>query len=271
MGFFEGIEEITKPDTDGASVIEETAALESLLPNEEGIPASEASVAPEPPEAFEEEIPEPPVSPVKQPEAKEQVPPVQEKNDKSTQTKDKPVNKTAESNNTVISFGTKVGGNISSEGGISVNGEVSGSLTAKGNVSVMHNGKVLGDITAVKMVNVAGKVKGNIDAGIVAFDKAKVVGNVKSAKDVKISNGTVIIGNIIATAAEINGAVNGDIDVKGPVVVSGTAIIKGNIKSATITISDGAAIEGVCSQTYAKVNPTEFFKQFETKEDKKNG
>jgi len=34
---------------------------------------------------------------------------------------------------------------------------------------------------------------------------------------------------------------------------------------------DGAAIEGVCSQTYAKVSPTEFFKQFEAKEEKKNG
>lgn len=166
---------------------------------------------------------------------------------------------------------TKIGGDISSEGGISINGEVAGSLTAKGNVSIMHNGKILGDITAIKMVNVAGKVKGNIDAGIVAFDKAKVVGNVKSAKDVKISKDTVIIGNITATAAEINGAVNGDIDVKGPVTVSGTAIIKGNIKSATITMADGAAIEGVCSQTYAKVSPTEFFKQFEAKEEKKNG
>lgn len=39
----------------------------------------------------------------------------------------------------------------------------------------------------------------------------------------------------------------------------------------TITMADGAAIEGVCSQTYAKVSPTEFFKQFEAKEEKKNG
>lgn len=256
MGFFEGIEEITKPDTNGASVIEDEAAMvENLLPEDETpveAPASVADVAPDPPEA-----PAPAPTPVK-PETH----PAQ---------KEKATNKSAENSNTIIAFGTKIGGDISSEGGISINGEVAGSLTAKGNVSVMHNGKVLGDITAIKMVNVAGKVKGNIDAGIVAFDKAKVIGNVKSAKDVKISKDTVIIGNITATAAEINGAVNGDIDVKGPVTVSGTAIIKGNIKSATITMADGAAIEGVCSQAYAKVSPTEFFKQFETKEEKKNG
>ncbi len=257
MGFFEGIEEITKPDTNGASVIEDEAAMvENLLPEDETpveAPASMADVAPEPPEA-----PAPAPASVAKPET----PPAQ---------KEKATNKSAENSNTIIAFGTKIGGDISSEGGISINGEVAGSLTAKGNVSIMHNGKVLGDITAIKMVNVAGKVKGNIDAGIVAFDKAKVVGNVKSAKDVKISKDTVIIGNITATAAEINGAVNGDIDVKGPVTVSGTAIIKGNIKSATITMADGAAIEGVCSQTYAKVSPTEFFKQFEAKEEKKNG
>lgn len=36
MGFFEGIEEITKPDTNGASVIEDEAAMvENLLPEDE--------------------------------------------------------------------------------------------------------------------------------------------------------------------------------------------------------------------------------------------
>ena len=50
MGFFEGIEEITKPDTNGASVIEDEAAMvENLLPEDETpveAPASMADVAP---------------------------------------------------------------------------------------------------------------------------------------------------------------------------------------------------------------------------------
>ena len=53
--------------------------------------------------------------------------------------------------------------------------------------------------------------------------------------------------------------VKGDIDVQGPVILDSTAIIMGNIKSKSIQINNGAAIEGLCSQCYAEVNPSSFF------------
>ena len=67
---------------------------------------------------------------------------------------------------------------------------------------------------------------------------------------VKVGNGTVIIGNISATSAVIAGAVKGDIDVNGPVVVDTSAVVMGNIKSRSVQINSGAVIEGTFSQCY---------------------
>ena len=59
----------------------------------------------------------------------------------------------------------------------------------------------------------------------------------------------------------IAGAVKGDIDIMGPVILDSTAIIMGNIKSRTLQINNGAVIEGLCSQCYAEVNPMSFFEK----------
>ena len=72
---------------------------------------------------------------------------------------------------------------------------------------------------------------------------------------------TVIIGNLYANSAVIAGAIKGDIDVKGPVVLDSSAIVMGDIKSKSVQINNGAVIEGMCSQCYAEVNPTSFFEE----------
>ena len=68
-----------------------------------------------------------------------------------------------------------------------------------------------------------------------------------------------MVGNITATSAVIAGAVKGDIDVQGPVVVDTSAVIKGNIKSRSVQINNGAVIEGFCSQCYADVDMDSLF------------
>ncbi len=55
-------------------------------------------------------------------------------------------------------------------------------------------------------------------------DVAKVEGEIASTGTVKIGAGSVIIGNISAASAVIAGAVKGDIDVQGPVVVDTSAV-----------------------------------------------
>jgi len=76
---------------------------------------------------------------------------------------------------------------------------------------------------------------------------------------VKVGVGTMIIGGIEGESAVIAGAVNGDIDVKGPVIVDSTAVIMGNIKSRSVQINNGAVIEGFCSQSYSDIDVKSFF------------
>ncbi|MCR4842552.1 MAG: polymer-forming cytoskeletal protein, partial [Eubacterium sp.] len=76
---------------------------------------------------------------------------------------------------------------------------------------------------------------------------------------VKIGNGSVVVGNINATSAVVAGAIKGDLDVKGPVIVDTTAVIVGNIKSKSVQINNGAVIEGFCSQAYSDVNVDDLF------------
>ena len=134
---------------------------------------------------------------------------------------------------------------------------VTGDIESDGSLDVM--GTVKGNITVAGKLNVTGNIEGNSKANEVFADGAKIVGEIVSLGSVKVGNSTIIKGNITATSAVLAGAIKGDIDVKGPVILDSTAIIMGNIKSKSIQINNGAAIEGLCSQCYADVSPVSFF------------
>ncbi len=59
--------------------------------------------------------------------------------------------------------------------------------------------------------------------------------------------GVDVMGGDFAPDAVIEGAVKGEIDIKGPIIIDSTAVIKGNIKAKSIQINNGAVIEGFCS------------------------
>ena len=69
----------------------------------------------------------------------------------------------------------------------------------------------------------------------------------------------MIIGNVTSSAAVIAGAIKGDIDVQGAVVVDTSAVVMGNIKSRSVQINNGAVIEGFCSQCYSDVDVESLF------------
>ncbi len=149
---------------------------------------------------------------------------------------------------TEITQGTRLEGNISSNGSINL------------------NGKIKGDIECNGKLNISGEITGNSNAGEIFTNNAKVSGDVTSEGSIKVGHGTVIIGNVYATSAVLAGAVKGDVDVKGPVILDGTAIIQGNIKSRSVQINNGAVIEGFCSQCYAEVDYDKLFDDTFTKE-----
>lgn len=141
----------------------------------------------------------------------------------------------------VITKGTKINGDIESDGSLEVVGSVNGNVSCNGKLTI------------------SGLVTGNSSASEIFANEARIEGEVKSEGTVKIGLGSVIIGNVYATSAVIAGAINGDIDVKGPVIVDASAVIMGNIKSKSVQINNGAVIEGFCSQSYSDINVKDFF------------
>ncbi len=137
--------------------------------------------------------------------------------------------------------------------GMVVNGDI------KANGSLEVQGSITGNVTLEGKLDITGTLEGNVAAEEVFADGAKIIGEIKCNGSVKIGQSSVVRGNIIASAAVLAGAVKGDIDVQGPVILDSTAIIMGNIKSKSIQINNGAVIEGLCSQCYADVSPMSFF------------
>lgn len=144
---------------------------------------------------------------------------------------------------TTITSGTTIRGGISSDGSLEVMGVITGDVECQGKVSIV------------------GKVSGNVIASEIYVSTQKLEGGLSSEGAVKIGVGTIILGDVDATSAYIAGAVKGDIDVNGHVVVDSTAIIQGNIKAKSIQVNNGAVVDGYCSLNYAGVDLDGFFEQ----------
>ena len=135
---------------------------------------------------------------------------------------------------------------------------VHGDMQSEGSMSVY--GTVYGNITCDKKLIVAGQVSDNLNAGEIFINKAEIDGEVVSEGNLKIGSGSVVLGNIFGKTAVIAGAVKGEIDIHGPVIIDNTAVIKGNIKSSSVQINNGAVIEGYCTQCYHDVDVNDIFK-----------
>ena len=147
----------------------------------------------------------------------------------------------ASSTATVISKGTVINGSIVSDGALEVLGTVNGDISCLGKLSI------------------SGVVKGKSSAAEVYLHTNRLDGGITSKGCVKIAAGTVVIGDITAASCVVAGAVKGNLDVNGPVVVNSTAVIKGNISSKGIQINSGAVIDGFCALPYASVDIDSFF------------
>lgn len=127
------------------------------------------------------------------------------------------------------------------------------------NGSLEIAGNVNGNLTIPGKLTLCGEMNGTIQAEEVFLRGAKVEGDIVCRKGFEMDHTSMVIGDIIATGAVIAGALKGDVDVDGPVVLEATAIIQGNMKAKSVQMNSGAVIEGMISQCYAQVNPTTFF------------
>ncbi len=174
---------------------------------------------------------------------------------KAAKAEEKPVQAKEPAEEPVVTAGAD---EISDETAIITPGlSISGDVTSAGSIELL--GTVEGNVTCKGKLVVSGTIKGNSVSSDFFADKANITGDVTCEGPAKIGNGSVIIGNLVATSAVIAGAIKGDIDVQGPVIIDTTAIVMGDIKSKLVQINNGAVIEGHCSQCYSDNSPKKFF------------
>ena len=174
---------------------------------------------------------------------------------KAVETEEKPVQAKEPTEEPIVTAGAD---EISDETAIITPGlSISGDVTSAGSIELL--GTVEGNVTCKGKLVVSGTIKGNSVSSDFFADKANITGDVTCEGPAKIGNGSVIIGNLVATSAVIAGAIKGDIDVQGPVIIDTTAIVMGDIKSKLVQINNGAVIEGHCSQCYSDNSPKKFF------------
>lgn len=142
---------------------------------------------------------------------------------------------------TVITKGTTINGGIKSDTSLVVKGTIEGDVECEGKLTI------------------TGKVSGNTIASEIYVNTPRLEGDINSRGIVKIDVGTVVIGSISCTSVLVAGAVKGNIEVNGPVIVDSTAVVKGDIKAKSIQINSGAVIDGHCSLAYADVDLDSFF------------
>lgn len=141
---------------------------------------------------------------------------------------------------TTISRGSIVNGGIQTRENITVEGVVNGDIASKGKVTVR------------------GKVEGNIAGFDVDLSCEELTGDINCESKVTVQANTKIKGNLYATRATVIGCVEGNIIAKENIELLDNAVVFGDIKANSITVSEGAVIYGMVTIGKSKPDTSPF-------------
>ncbi|MDR0222920.1 MAG: polymer-forming cytoskeletal protein [Oscillospiraceae bacterium] len=79
---------------------------------------------------------------------------------------------------------------------------------------------------------------------------SQIQGNIRMKGNVNMKRDTLLIGDLMSTYAEVNGKIKGNLDVVGKAELRSDAVVFGDISASTITVEDGAIIQGYVSTTF---------------------
>lgn len=126
---------------------------------------------------------------------------------------------------TVIGASTIISGDISSGDILEIEGKVTGNIS--GDLAVSVGNEVVGDISG-DSVRVSAKIKGNIEG----------------VTTVTIEEGSVVTGNISGNQIYIHGAVKGNISAEDSIALAATGVVVGDIEAGSVSMDPGAVIKG---------------------------
>lgn len=140
---------------------------------------------------------------------------------------------------------------------ISRNTIIDGNIRSFANINI--DGSVKGDVTITKNISVTGKVVGDIECNNSIMSGASMQGNIISKGQVQMDRDSLILGDISAQYLDLNGKIKGNVDVGGKAEFKTDAVILGNITASTITVLDGATIQGYVNTTFLQESSSSIF------------
>jgi len=132
----------------------------------------------------------------------------------------------AEQTVNIITKDTKIVGTITTGSKLIVDGEVEGGIESK------------------NVVIVSGSVRGDIKCKSAEINSAKVEGNIAVSDKLQVKSESKINGDLSGCDIEISGHVNGNVNAKQSVKLYSNASVIGNINSSSISIENGAILQG---------------------------
>ena len=102
------------------------------------------------------------------------------------------------------------------------------------------------------MIGADAKVEGNIslDGGLIVYGKIR--GNVTTKGPVRISQSAQVIGNITASDVQVGGTIEGNITVENRIVLGKETTVKGDMIYRRLFIEEGAEFSGKCDMRAVK-------------------
>lgn len=127
---------------------------------------------------------------------------------------------------TVISRSMVIVGEITSSGDIDIYGDVKGSIRTDGDIKA--TGKIVGDLSGNSFM----------------LNGCTIQGNITAKGNVTIGQNTVVVGDIVAENVKINGKVKGNLVIGKMSEFLENALLAGDVRSQTISMSQGAKLHG---------------------------
>ncbi|MCH5347846.1 MAG: polymer-forming cytoskeletal protein [Oscillospiraceae bacterium] len=140
---------------------------------------------------------------------------------------------------------------------ISRNTLITGDIRSFANVNI--DGSVKGNIKITKNINITGKVVGDVECSNSVMTGASMQGSIASKGQVQLDRDTILLGDISAQYLDLNGKIKGNVDIGGKAEFKTDAIVMGNITASTITVLDGATIQGYVNTTFLQETTSTIF------------
>jgi len=131
---------------------------------------------------------------------------------------------------------------------ISKNSFIEGNIRSFANVQI--EGSVCGKLDVTKNVNITGMLVGDLTCNNADMQGSSIQGNIFTKGNVFVDNDSILLGNMVAQYANVDGRVKGNIEIGSKTEFGSNAVVLGNIKTGTICIADGANIQGFVNTAF---------------------